>query len=102
MEGIKPTDKGVLIDIEVSPNAKREGIKGYNGWRRRIMVDMKEKPEKFKVNKELISFFSNLFKIPKNRVKIVNGEKNPLKTILLEGVDVDEAEKIIGRYIGKS
>ena len=101
MEAIRASKYGVLLDIEVSPNAKREEIKGYNEWRKRIVVEMKEKPEKFKVNRELVSFFSKLFNIPKNNVKIVNGEKNPLKTILLEGIDVEEAEEIIGRYIGK-
>ncbi len=100
MEGIRPSKDGTLIDIEVSPNAKRERIKGYNSWRGRIVVEMKEKPEKFKVNKEIISFFSKIFNISKNNVKIVNGEKNPLKTILLEGIDVEEAEEVIGRYIG--
>ncbi len=102
MEGIRASNGGTLIDIEVSPNAKRERIKGYNSWRKRIVVEMKEKPEKFKVNKELVAFFSKIFNISKNDVKIVNGEKNPLKTILLEGIEVERAEEIIRRYIGEN
>ena len=100
-EVIRKYKDGVAIDIEVSPNSKREEIRGFNPWRKRIIVAMKEKPEKFKVNKELISFFSSLFSVPQDRVAIVAGEKNPHKTIYVEGVDVDTARDIIGRRAGK-
>ncbi len=99
MNAIRKKENGILIDIIVSPNSKMEGIKGYDKWRDRIIVGMKEKPKKFKVNKELISFFSSLFQIQKNSVKIVAGEKNPMKTIFLEGVDEKRAKDIFGGYL---
>ena len=99
MKAIRKKGNGVLIDIIVSPNSKREGIKGYDKWRDRIVVDMKEKPAKFKVNRELISFFSSLFSIPKNSVRIVAGEKNPLKTIFLEGTNEKRAKEILEGYL---
>ena len=99
MEGIRKYKSGVAIDIEVSPNSKKEEIKGYNQWRKRVIVAMKEKPEKFKVNRELISFFSSLFNVPQDSVCIISGEKNPHKTIYVEGVSEDAARDVIRRRI---
>ncbi len=101
MEGVRRAKDGVLIDIAVSPNAGRERIKNYDPWRGRINVEMKEKPAKFRVNRELIEFFSQLFGVSTAQVHIVAGEKNPHKTIKVEGVSYEEAERVIGRYLGK-
>ncbi len=102
MKGIRAYKNGVAIDIEVSPNAKKEEIRGYNEWRKRIEVAMKEKPEKFKVNKELISFFSSFFNVPQEKVHIIAGEKNPHKTIYVEDVSEDAARDAIGKRIGRA
>ncbi|MCD6276364.1 MAG: YggU family protein [Thermoplasmata archaeon] len=99
MEAIKKSNRGILIYIQVSPNSKEERIKGYDEWRKRILVDMREKPERFRVNKELIKFFSSLFNTPSNWVRIVEGEKSTLKTILVEGISEEYAEEILSRYI---
>ena len=99
-EVIKNVECGITIDVEVSPSSKEEKIKSYNQWRKRIVVAMKEKPQKFKVNKELVGFFSSLFHVPAKRVKIVSGKKSTQKTILIEGVDKNEAERIIGEILG--
>ncbi len=101
IEGIRQQKGGVVIDIEVSPNSKKEGIKGYNEWRKRIIVTMKEKPEKFKVNRELISYFSSLFCVPQEDVSIVSGEKNPHKTIFIRGVSAEQVAEIIKERLGK-
>ncbi len=102
MEGIRKYKGGVAIDIEVSPNSKKEEIKGYNEWRKRIEVAMKEKPEKFKVNKELISFFASLFGVSQDKVHIVAGEKNPHKTVYVEGVSEDAARNVIRARTGRA
>ena len=99
-EAIKKVKNGITIDIEVSPNSKEEKIKSYNEWRKRIVVAMKEKPQKFKVNKELVSFFSSLFNVPVEKVRIASGEKSTNKTIFIEGVEKNEAESIIGKSLG--
>jgi len=95
IEALYEYKEGTAIDIEVSPNSKIEAIKGYNHWRKRLIVAMREKPEKFKVNKELIAFFSSLFNVPQNKVHIIAGEKNPHKTIYIEGVCLDVARDAI-------
>ncbi len=99
-KAIKEEKDGVLIEIEVSPNSKEESVKSYNPWRNRIVVSMKEKPQKFRVNKELVVFFSALFRVPQDYVKIVSGEKSKQKGIFIRGVSKNEAEQVIGKYLG--
>ncbi len=101
IEGIRKQKDGVAIDIEVSPNSKTEEIKGYNEWRKRIIVSMKEKPEKFKVNREIVSFFSSLFHVSQEKVSIISGEKNPHKTIFIRGVSTEQATEIIKERLEK-
>ena len=98
-KAIRESKEGVVIDIEVSPNSNEERIRGYNPWRRRIVVAMKEKPQKFRVNKELISYFSTVFGVPQENIRIVSGEKSTQKSILIMGVNKNDAEQIIGRYL---
>ncbi len=100
IEALYEYKKGIAIDIEVSPNSKIEAIKGYNPWRKRLIVAMKEKPEKFKVNKELIAFFSSLLDVSQDKVHIILGEKNPHKTIYIEGVSIDAARDAISKRTG--
>lgn len=100
-EAIRKYRNGVAIDIEVSPNSKEEAIRGYNPWRKRIIVSMKEKPEKFRVNREIVKFFSNLLGVPQGNVRIISGEKDPRKTVYIEGVTEDVARSAIERAAGK-
>lgn len=96
---IRKVKDGILIDVAVSPNSGRERIKGYDPWRQRLLVEMKEKPEKFRVNRELVKYFSSLFNVPQKNVRIVAGEKEKLKTLLILGVDENEARKILSKFV---
>ena len=96
---IRKVKGGILIDVAVSPNSARERIKGYDPWRRRLLVEMKEKPEKFRVNRELVRYFSSLFNVPQQNVRIVAGEKKPLKSILIMGLDENEAREILSEFV---
>ena len=102
MKGIRESGKGIILDIEVSPNSKEEAIRGYDEWRGRITVAMKEKPEKFRVNKEIVDFFSRIFNVDKSRVRIVAGEKSRQKSVLIEGVSLESARKILRIYLGEN
>ena len=99
IECLKKSREGIILDIEVTPFAKRERIKGYDPWRKRLLVEMREKPEKFKVNNELVEFFARIFAIPRDNVLIVNGEKSTKKSMLIKGVSYEDAKKIITEYL---
>ncbi len=77
---IKQTDNGVIINIRISPNAKKnEIIKTQEITKIKITAQ----PIDGKANKCLIEFLSKFFKITKNSIKIVKGETSKDKTLLL-------------------
>ncbi len=77
-KAIKQKNKSTLIDISVTPNARRTEIKGFDSWRKRILVGVKEQPTRNRANREVIGFFSKLFATD---VEIVSGAKSSQKTL---------------------
>lgn len=75
---IRPKGESTLVDIAVTPNARSTGVKGFDQWRGRILLDVKERPVKNRANREIVDFFSKLFNTD---VKIVSGARSREKTL---------------------
>ena len=76
---IKETDKGILVNLKISPNSKtNEIIKTETETKIKITAQ----PIDGKANKGLIEFLSKKFKIPKTSIQVVKGETSKEKTIL--------------------
>ena len=85
---IKETNNGIIANIKISPNAKKnEIIKTEND----VKIKITAQPIDGKANKCLIEFLSKNFKIPKTQIEILKGETSKEKTILFKTSD---AEKI--------
>ncbi|MDO9045078.1 MAG: DUF167 domain-containing protein [Methanobacteriaceae archaeon] len=93
MKAIKETEGGILLDIEVSPNASKFEISGYNSWRERLEIRIKAIPQKGKANKEIIKELSKLTKMD---VEIISGLKSHQKTLLINKISRDDFLNIIG------
>ena len=93
---IKESKDGVLIDIDVQANAKKNEITGINEWRKRLAIKVKAPATEGKANKEIIKFFKEIFK---KDVEIVAGKLNPQKTILIKDIKKDEVVKILKNLI---
>lgn len=87
MKAIKEIEDGILVDIEVSPNASKFEISGYNIWRERIEIRVKSIPQKGKANKEIIKEFS---KLTKKDVEIISGLKSHHKTLKISKISFDD------------
>lgn len=85
---IKQTTNGIIVNIKISPNAKRNEIikDGDN-----IKIKITAQPIDGKANKAVIEFLSKNFKIPKTSIKILKGETSKEKTILFS---TSEEEKV--------
>lgn len=94
---IKETETGVILKIKVQPKASKNEIKGLQGDA--LKVRLTAPPVDGAANTACQSFFSDLFKIPKNRVKIIAGLTNRNKTLLLEGLSKLEFDSIIDKYV---
>lgn len=76
---ISQKDENVLVDIEVTPNSKNFQFGGFNSWRNRFEVRIKEIPQKGKANKEIVKEISKLFG---SDVGIFKGQKSSQKTLI--------------------
>lgn len=86
---IKETEKGILVNIKISPNAKtNEIIKNQAETKIKITAQ----PIDGKANKGLIEFLSKKFKIPKTSIQIVKGETSKEKTILFVTSDEEKID----------
>jgi uncharacterized protein (TIGR00251 family) len=93
---IRESKDGVLIDIDVQANAKKNEIVGINEWRKRLAIKIKAPATEGKANKEIIKFLKDIFK---KDIEIVAGKLNPQKTILIKDIKKDEAIEILKRYL---
>ncbi|MEM4257425.1 MAG: DUF167 domain-containing protein [Candidatus Diapherotrites archaeon] len=79
------------IELEVIPNSKKFQIMGKNPWTKKIRIKLKSKAIDGKANKELIT---ELKKILKTEVMIIQGQKSNKKTIIVN-MDTNKAKEII-------
>lgn len=79
-ENINAKKEGLKVQIKVCANAKKNSIEFIDDI---IKVKIAKPAVDGKANKEIINFFSEILKIPKSNVTIVNGEKSSLKLLLL-------------------
>ncbi|MDE2399947.1 MAG: DUF167 domain-containing protein [Patescibacteria group bacterium] len=70
------------IHLKVTAGAKKES------WKKKsedhFEVSVKEKAEKNFANSRILVLVAEYFKVPKNKVRIVNGHKHPSKLLIVE------------------
>lgn len=86
LNAISSLDNNVFIDIEVSLNSNKFQISGFNEWRNRFEIRIKQVPQKGKANKEIVKELSKIFNCD---VSISKGEKSSQKTIVCYNVSID-------------
>ncbi|MFA6586071.1 MAG: DUF167 family protein [Candidatus Paceibacterota bacterium] len=72
----------MYIRVKVSPSAKKEIFKKIN--EDHFEVSVKEKAERNLANDKIIEIFSEYFKAPKRKVRIVNGHRSPTKLLVVD------------------
>lgn len=75
------TELGLILQIQVLPNAPKSEIIGIHDDR--IKIKIKSPPVDGKANQEVIRFFSELFEVSKSKVQILKGDKSKLKSVLI-------------------
>lgn len=58
-------------------------------------------PIEGRANGEVISFLARLFNVAPSRIKIVQGEKSRIKTILVKGITSQELIEGLGKRDGR-
>ncbi|MFQ5432621.1 MAG: DUF167 domain-containing protein [Nitrospinota bacterium] len=90
---VQSCEEGSLLDCRVVPSSSRNCIAEVTDDNVRIKIT--SPPLEGKANKTLTAFLGKMFKISKNRVKIVSGESARKKRVLLAGLTREEALKTL-------
>jgi uncharacterized protein (TIGR00251 family) len=77
-DALKESRGGTIIDIEVVPNSSEFRIE-YNEWSKKIKLKIRSKALKGQANKEIQTFFKDIF----GEATIVKGEHNRKKSIFV-------------------
>lgn len=88
---IRKTNEGILVNLRISPNAKKNEIIKDGDI---IKVKITALPIDGKANKALVEFFAKNFKIPKTSIEILKGETSKEKTILFKTMDEDKVNNL--------
>lgn len=84
---IKETNDGIIVNIKISPNAKKNEIINSET---ETKIKITAQPIDGKANKCLIEYLSKTFKIPKTSICILKGETSKEKTVLFKTQDKDK------------
>lgn len=68
----------MIINVKVILNAKKTEITESGGV---LKIKLTAPPKEGKANKELLKILSRHFKVSKNKIKIVKGERSRIKTV---------------------
>ena len=88
---IYEAQNGVVLLVKLVPNSSVNKIADYTDEYIRIKIS--SPPIDNRANKELISYFSNLFDVNKSKIEIISGEKSKLKKVLLIDTKIDDITK---------
>ena len=82
---LSPTlDGSVIVDVEVQPSAKTQGITGFNAWRARISVAVKAEAKDGKANQAVLHVLATQLEVDARSLSITSGTKSRLKSVRVE------------------
>lgn len=79
---ISKTEKSFYIHVKVSAGVKKESFKKKT--KDHFEISVKEKAERNMANSRVLELIAEYFKIPQNKVRIVNGHRHPSKLLVIE------------------
>ena len=88
--------KKIGLKLFVQPKASRTEIVGMHDGM--IKVAVAAPPVDGKANKEIVSFFSSLFKIKKSKLTIASGDHSRRKVIVSDLFEKDMLQKKLSKY----
>ena len=92
-------DGAVMLEVEVQPGSKRQGILGINQWRGRLSVAVRAEAQKGKANNAALHVLSTALKIPKQNLRIVSGVTSRSKKIRIENLSRNELNLLLEPYL---
>jgi len=88
-----------MLEVEVQPGAKRQGIIGFNEWRGCLTVAVRAEAQKGKANNAVLHVLSTSLQIPKSQLQIVSGVASRSKKIRIENVSADALVQLLEPHL---
>jgi uncharacterized protein (TIGR00251 family) len=94
LEGIRPGRGGVLIDLQVTPGARKTSI-SYDSALGRLKVRVRAPADKGKANSAVLEALKEVF----GRCELVSGALSHRKTVLVRDGDLQEIGGLIKKMM---
>ena len=102
-DALKEHRDGAILDLFVTLGADVILFPaGYNRWRRRIEMKVCSPTKNNKANKEVIKAVADFFDKSNNEVSVISGDKSRAKTLLIQGISVDNITKKLQEVLNES
>lgn len=91
--------EGVLLPVQGQPGARRNSIVGEHAGRLKIAVT--QVAEKGKATQAIRELIAESMGIAPSRITLIQGETQPRKLFLLEGVEIERVREWLGTVFGE-
>ena len=95
---LTPTKDGTLLNLRVSPGAKRTSIEGPYG-EGALKLRVAAPPADGKANAEVERFLAKLLGVPRSDVAVIRGASSRDKAILARSLKAAEALKALSTHL---
>ena len=92
-------DGSVVMDIEVTPASKVQGITGFNAWRNRLSIAVAAEAKQGQANQAVVHVLSVQLSVEKQAISIVSGHRSRLKSVRVEHLSVEHLSKRIAERL---
>jgi uncharacterized protein (TIGR00251 family) len=97
---IIPSQDGVYIDIQVQPKARRPGVRGVHD--QRLKIGVVEPAKDGRANEAAVEAVASLLNVSSGTVSLVAGTTSRRKRVFVQGIDPDQALRLISAAIRAS
>lgn len=84
---VEATADGVIIRVRAQPGARRNGVTGVREGE--LCVAVTAPPDRGRANDAIVKVLAEVIGVPRSRVKILSGETNRHKRVMVDGVAVE-------------
>ncbi len=99
---LKQSGEGAFsLNLYVEPSASESILGPYDPWRQRIKVKVTAPATEGKANEELARLIADTFGVSTKDVRILRGATTRRKTVLVQGMDAEDAEAVLVPILGE-
>lgn len=90
---LKERESGLILEVHVQPKAARNEVAGT--YLDCLKLRLTAPPVEGQANKECLKYLSELLKVPRSHMEIVQGAKSRQKSILIHGASMELVEAVL-------